>query len=202
MTNFELLIATKNKGKIKEIELLLADLPVTLRSLNDFPEVIEPEENGLTFAENAEFKANSYALQTGLWALADDSGLEVAALGGAPGIHSARFAGANAGDAEKIRKLLTAINKTPNNDRSARFVCAMTVSDEKGEITYLTEGVCNGKITSEPRGENGFGYDPIFIPKGFSETFGELSNEIKREISHRARASEKIIAYLRGFIAA
>lgn len=201
MTDFELLIATKNKGKIVELEKLLAGLPITLRSLRDFPKVIEPEETGLTFTENAVLKAKYYSLQTGLPALADDSGLEVEALGGDPGVFSARYAGENAGSVEKIEKLLSELSATPGDNRSARFVCAMVLTDEKGEIKYLTQGVCKGKISFKSSGENGFGYDPVFIPEGFSETFGELSNEIKRKISHRARASEKIITYLRGFIA-
>lgn len=202
MTDFELLIATKNVGKIKELEQLLADLPFVLRSLRDFPEVIEPEETGLTFAENAVLKAKYYALQTGLPALADDSGLEVSALGGAPGVYSARYAGENTDYDEKIERLLNELRAVSIDNRTARFVCAMAIADEKGEIKYLTEGVCNGKISFKPSGKNGFGYDPVFIPEGFHETFGELSNEIKRQISHRARACEKIIAYLRGFTAA
>jgi XTP/dITP diphosphohydrolase len=201
--NLELLIATKNAGKITELKLLLApdDLPITLRSLRDFPNVVEPEETGSSFAENAVLKAKYYALQTKLSALADDSGLEVSALGGAPGVFSARYAGENATDAEKIEKLLNELKKIPDESRAARFVCAMAIADEKGEIKYLTEGVCSGKISVKPSGKNGFGYDPVFIPEGFHETFGELSNEIKQQISHRARATEKIIAYLRGFTA-
>jgi XTP/dITP diphosphohydrolase len=201
MTNSELLIATRNNGKINEIEQLLAGLPIALRSLNDFPDITEPEETGLTFAENAVLKATSYAMQAGLWALADDSGLEVAALNGAPGIYSARYGGEDTDYEEKIKKLLNEMDDTDGNDRTARFVCVMAIADENGEIKHLTEGVCNGTIAFEPFGQNGFGYDPIFIPDGFKETFGELSNQIKQEISHRARASRKIIEYLRGFIA-
>jgi XTP/dITP diphosphohydrolase len=200
MIDFQLLIATKNTGKIKEMEKLFSELPITLRSLKDFADVPEPEETGSTFAENAILKAKYYALQTKLSALADDSGLEVAALDGAPGVFSARYAGENADDSEKIEKLLNRLEATPANKRSARFICAMALADEKGEIKYLTEGICNGTIAFKSRGKNGFGYDPIFLPDGFSRTFGELSNEIKQEISHRARASEKIIEYLRGFI--
>ena len=198
---FELLIATKNVGKIKELEELMADTPVQLRSLNDFANVIEPEETGATFAENARLKAEFYASQTELWALADDSGLEVEALRGAPGVFSARYAGENASDEEKIAKLLQELNATQDRQRRARFVCAMAISDEKGEIKFLTEGVCDGKIALNASGTNGFGYDPIFIPDGFEQTFGELSGEIKREISHRARAAKKIIQYLCDFYA-
>jgi len=199
---FELLIATKNVGKIKELEELLADTPFRLRSLNDFANVIEPEETGATFAENAVLKAQSYALQTGLWALGDDSGLEVEALGGAPGVFSARYAGAGANDAKRIEKLLLEINKTNDANRRARFVCAMAIARATGEIEFIAEGICNGSIASAASGANGFGYDPVFVPDGFSKTFGALSNNIKQQISHRARASAKIIQYLRRFNAA
>ena len=198
----ELLIATKNAGKIKELEKLLAELPFRLRSLNGITNVIEPEETGATFAENAVLKARSYALQTGLSALADDSGLEVEALHGAPGVFSARYAGEGATDAEKIEKLLKEINETQNVNRRARFVCAMAIADAEGEIQFTAEGVCDGKIALTASGANGFGYDPIFIPDGFSETFGELSGDIKQQISHRARATAKIIQYLCGIYVA
>jgi len=198
----ELLIATKNAGKIKELEKLLAELPFRLRSLNGITNVIEPEETGATFAENAVLKARSYALQTGLSALADDSGLEVEALRGAPGVFSARYAGEGATDAEKIEKLLKEINETQNVNRRARFVCAMAIADAEGEIQFTAEGVCDGKIALTASGANGFGYDPIFIPDGFSETFGELSGDIKQQISHRARATAKIIQYLCGIYVA
>jgi XTP/dITP diphosphohydrolase len=197
----EIVVATKNVGKVRELKQLLMDLPFQLKSLNDFPNIIEPEETGATFAENAVIKARSYALQTKCWSLADDSGLEVEALGGAPGIFSARYAGENATDRERVVKLLRELNETPDQKRLARFVCAMAVSDEKGEIKFLSEGVCAGKIALTPSGANGFGYDPIFVPDGFEQTFGELSDAIKQKISHRARATEKIIAFLRGFYA-
>lgn len=197
----ELLIATKNVGKIKELEELLADTPVRLRSLNDFAGVIEPEETGAAFSENAILKARSYARQTGLLALGDDSGLEVEALGGAPGVFSARYAGAGATDAERIEKLLREIKNTNDANRRARFVCAMAIADAAGEIQYVAEGVCGGTIALAATGAGGFGYDPVFTPDGFPETFGMLSNNIKQQISHRARASRKIIQYLRRFYA-
>ncbi len=197
----ELLVATKNVGKIKELKKLLADSPVQLRSLNDFPDVIEPEETGATFSENAVLKARSYARQTGLPALADDSGLEVEALGGAPGVFSARYAGAGATEAQRIEKLLREMNETNDANRRARFVCAMAISDAAGETQFVAEGVCDGEIALMSSGAGGFGYDPVFIPDGFSETFGELSGDIKQQISHRARAGAKIIEYLRRFYA-
>jgi XTP/dITP diphosphohydrolase len=198
----KLLIATHNPGKIREYQTLLADLPLTVTSLQAEGIDHDVEETGTTFTENAVIKAQSYAAQTGFWSLADDSGLEVEALGNAPGIFSARYAGENATDLEKIIKLLYELEKTSDPKRLARFVCAMAISDEKGEIKFLTEGVCNGRIALSPSGAGGFGYDPIFVPDGFEQTFGELSDEIKQKISHRARAAQNIIAFLRGFYVA
>ncbi len=196
----ELLIATKNAGKIKELKELLIGLPIHIRYLSEFPSITEPEETGATFAENAVLKAKYYALQTKLWALADDSGLEVEALNGAPGVFSARYVGENATAEEKIEKLLQELNNI--KDRRARFVCTMAITDETGEIKFVADGVCDGGIAITPSDSNGFGYDPIFIPDGFSQTFGELSDQIKRKISHRARAANKIIQHLRRFYAA
>ncbi len=198
----EIVAATKNFGKVKELRGLLADLPLQLRSLNEFSNIVEAKETSASFAENAVIKAQSYAVQTGFWSLADDSGLEVEALGGAPGVFSSRYAGENVADREKIKKLLRELNETQDQRRLARFVCSMAISDEKGEIKFLTEGVCDGKIALSPSGTNGFGYDPIFVPDNFDRTFGELSGEIKQKISHRARAAKNIIAFLRGFYTA
>lgn len=198
--NFPILIATQNSGKVLELKNLLADLRVEILNLKDFPNIVEAEETGATFVENAALKAESYARQTGILALADDSGLEVAALGGAPGIYSARYAGETASDETRIEKLLNEISRTGNDDRQARFVCAIAIADENGELIFTAEDYCEGKIAFEPRGQNGFGYDPVFIPSGFDQTFGELSEPGKRKISHRARALVKIIRYLRDFI--
>ena len=204
MTNdrMHLLVATKNAGKVKELNALLADLPLKLRSLDEFPNIVEAEENGVTFAENAVLKAQSYARQTGLETLADDSGLEVEALGGKPGVFSARYAGENAGDAERIKKLLRELDETKDSERRARFVCAMAISNPEGEIKFLAEGACDGRISPAAKGTNGFGYDPVFVPEGYEQTFGELPDPIKRRISHRARAVKKIIPYLRAFYVA
>lgn len=198
MSDIQILAATKNAGKIKELSELLKDLPIRLRNLNEFAEIAEPEESGKTFAENAVLKAKYYAEITGIMALADDSGLEVEALGGAPGVFSARYAGENATDAEKTAKLLSELKGKTN--RNARFTCAMAIADRKSDIKHIAEGICHGFISLEPRGKNGFGYDPIFIPEGFDKTFGELPGEVKQRISHRARASKEIIRYLQGFI--
>ncbi len=194
-----LVIATKNPGKIKEMTELLAHLPLVLRGLDEFPAVEEPPETGATFTENAVLKARYYALQTGARSLADDSGLEVAALGGAPGVLSARYAGAAATDQERIGKLLGELNAAPESHRHARFVCAMAIAAANGEIERIAEGFCAGEIARTARGTNGFGYDPIFIPDGFTETFGELAGGIKSRLSHRARAINNIIEYLHEF---
>ncbi len=193
----ELLIATGNAGKLGEFKELLADLPLTLLGLQDFPNVSKIQETGETFRENAILKAKGYANQTRIPTLADDSGLEVAELGGAPGVFSARYAGKNACDSDNIAKLLKNLSK--KTDRRARFVCSIAISDDTGTITHHSTGICEGKIAVKPSGTSGFGYDPIFIPNGFDETFAELSAEIKQKISHRALASKKIIQYLRRF---
>jgi XTP/dITP diphosphohydrolase len=197
----KLLVGTNNAGKIKELNASLADLPVEILGLNRFENIVEPEETGATFAKNAILKASCYALQTGFWALSDDSGLEVEVLGGAPGVFSARYAGKNASDAERIAKLLNELAGTRDEARRARFVCAIAIADENGEIRFLAEGVCEGKISRSAHGANGFGYDPIFVPDGFKQTFGELSSTVKGEISHRARAIKKIMRFLRDFTA-
>lgn len=193
----QILIATKNLGKFGEMEKLLRGLPFYLRSLNEFSDVFEVEETGATFEENAILKAQEYARQTKISALADDSGLEVSALGNAPGVFSARYAGNNSTDTEKISKLLKELEN--KSDRSARFVCVMALADETGKIIYSAKGICNGKIALSASGANGFGYDPIFIPEGFDKTFGELPNNIKQKISHRAQAIQEIIRFMRDF---
>jgi XTP/dITP diphosphohydrolase len=192
----EILIATNNLGKVKEFTHFFADLPIKLRSLREFPEIEDVEETGSTYAENAVLKAKTYSLKTNLWALADDSGLEVEVLGNAPGIFSARYAGENASNNEKINKLLTQIEKSSKKNRNAKFICVIALTNEKGEVQVIVEGVCEGHITDKPCGINGFGYDPVFIPNDYRETFGELSEEIKQKISHRANAVRKIIDFL------
>lgn len=199
LTN-SLVLATGNSGKLSELRDLFRDLPLELKSLRDFERIVDVRETGSTFRENAELKARGFAMQTGHLSLADDSGLEIEALENAPGVHSARFAG-DAGYDVKIPKLLTMLDDTGDADRRARFVCVMALADRNGEIVYSAEGVCVGSIAHSTRGENGFGYDPIFSPDGFDKTFGELCDEIKRSVSHRARAAELIIRYLLDFIA-
>ncbi|HYY59202.1 MAG TPA: RdgB/HAM1 family non-canonical purine NTP pyrophosphatase [Pyrinomonadaceae bacterium] len=192
----ELLIATRNPGKVSEIESLIGPLPLRLRSLAEFPLTQEVEETGSTFEENAAIKARDYAAQTGCWTLADDSGLEVEALGGAPGVLSARYGGAGATDAERIELLLDALARTLDAERRARFVCVVAIADSTAKLCALYTGACEGRISHAPRGRGGFGYDPIFVPDGYDKSFGELPPEIKQSISHRARALKAALPFL------
>ena len=183
-----LLLGTRNPGKVIEITSILADSGWSFSSLQEFPDVGEAEENFVTFAENAIAKACFYSSATGLTTLADDSGLEVAALGGAPGVFSARYAGAHASDADRRALLLSELRKTGDSNRRARFVAVVAIATPAGEILNLSEGICEGTITFSPRGTGGFGYDPLFVPDGYDQTFAELPDAIKNLISHRARA--------------
>lgn len=192
----ELLIATGNKGKVAELRLLLAGLPLRLRDLAEFPRALEVAETGQTFADNAALKARGYALQTGLWTLADDSGLEVEALGGAPGVYSARYGGEGLTDADRVEFLLEKLSGTAAGARRARFVCVIAIADPGGQVRNLSPGTCEGRIVHAPRGKHGFGYDPVFLPDGFERTFGELPAEIKHDISHRARALRAARSFL------
>jgi len=198
--NFQqLLIATGNKGKLAEFQRLLVDVDIEVVGLDRFPEIVEVDESGDTFAENARLKATGYAVQTGMVALADDSGLEVHSLECRPGVHSARYLG----DVSFEYRMQSIVNELSASDldRSARFVCSIAVAHPDGIIVEQVEGLCNGTITDIARGTNGFGYDPIFVPNGYEYTFGELSDEIKNEISHRSAALRKIIPKIRGFTA-
>jgi len=192
----QLLLATHNAGKIKELTQLLQGIPVALRNLSEFPAVLEVAETGATFAENATLKARQYAEQTGMLALADDSGLEVDALGGAPGVFSARYGGTTATDAERVWRLLQELANVPLDKRRARFVCVAALAEPESAATQIFQGVCAGCLACHPQGANGFGYDPIFIPEGYEQTFGQLPDAIKQKISHRARALAAVRDYL------
>jgi XTP/dITP diphosphohydrolase len=196
-----LLIATGNAGKVAEMTFLLRNIPFTFRGLSDFPGIVDVDETGSTYEENAVLKARGYSQQTDSIALADDSGLEIEALGNAPGVLSARYAGNETPFGEKIALLLAELAKTGDDDRKARFVCSMALADPRGRTLITSTGICEGTIALEPSGLNGFGYDPIFVPNGHRMTFGELTDQIKHEISHRARASRTIIRYLLDFMA-
>jgi len=183
-----LLVATNNPGKIREFRELLAALPVTITFPKESGLNLEVAETGLTFEENARIKAAAYAQATGLVTLADDSGLEVDALGGAPGVWSARYAGAQASDSDRVRKLLSALVDVPPGKRTARFRCVVAVAGPAGDV-QTAEGRCEGNIVLAPRGDNGFGYDPVFAVQGYGGlTMAELPPELKNQVSHRARA--------------
>ena len=193
----ELLVATNNKGKVRELSQLLSDFPLSLRLLGEFPDIVEAEETGETFAENASIKALNYSAHTGLLTLSDDSGLVVDALGGAPGVRSARYAGREATYAERMSKLLGELDATGDAERRARFVCVIAVADPSAGALHTFEGACEGRIARAPRGTGGFGYDPVFIPDGHDRTFGELPAEVKHSLSHRARALALAARHLR-----
>lgn len=193
-----MVIASRNQGKIREIRALLADLPVEILSLDDFEQIPELKEEGSTFQENAASKARAVTQYTGLPALADDSGLEVDYLGGAPGIYSARFAGIGATDDDNNRKLLKLLAGVPMEKRTARFVCVIAIATPDGQM-YYSEGKCEGVIGFAAAGDGGFGYDPLFIVPQYGQTFAQLPLEIKNSISHRAQAltlAREIIAGL------
>ncbi|HMG76707.1 MAG TPA: RdgB/HAM1 family non-canonical purine NTP pyrophosphatase [Pyrinomonadaceae bacterium] len=192
-----LLVATQNKGKLEELRQLLEDLPLELYGLSDFPDVETVPETGESFIENASLKAAGYAAQTGLLTLADDSGLEVDALGGAPGIRSARYAGESASDADRTSRLLAELSNIPAAKRSARFVSAVAIATSEGQIMNVSVGTCDGHIDFAPHGSEGFGYDPVFIPGGYDQSFGELESAIKNQLSHRARALSGTREFLR-----
>ena len=182
----KLVLATHNAHKVREIGQILGD-GVALRSLADFPDVGKIPEEGETFAANAAQKALFVARALGLPALADDSGLEVDALAGAPGVRSARFAGEGARDAENNAKLLGLMAGVPAERRTGRFRCAIAVAWPDGSVR-TAEGACEGRILEAPRGAGGFGYDPLFVPDGCDRTYAELGGEAKNRISHRGRA--------------
>jgi XTP/dITP diphosphohydrolase len=191
----QIVLATNNRDKVEEIRCILASLPVDLLSLRDFPDVRPASEDGLTFEENAIAKALSVWEQTGLACLADDSGLEVDALGGLPGVRSARFAGEHASYGDNNAKLLGLLRDVPDEKRGARFVCVAVLVTPKGKIV-LQRGELKGKIVDHARGTGGFGYDPIFYLPRLKKTVAELGEDVKNSMSHRAKAFEA----MKGFI--
>lgn len=191
----EIVVATRNQKKLREIRRILEGLGVALVGVEEFPGCPEAEETEETFRGNALKKARAVSEFTGRFALADDSGLEVYALGGAPGVRSARYAGEGAGDSENLHKLLKALGDTPPENRGAAFVCVMAlVGPDAMEETF--QGRVEGSIGVSPRGESGFGYDPVFYPEGHERTFAQMSPEEKDSISHRGRALQRLREYL------
>jgi XTP/dITP diphosphohydrolase len=190
-----LVVASGNRGKLREFRSLLEPSGWQVLELSDLCVTVDHKETGGSFAENARLKAIAYSHQTQLPVLADDSGLEVDDLGGRPGIHSARYAGEDAGDAERVQKLLAEL-KSAGCGRSARFVCAVALA-QQGRILAEAEGTCSGRIAEEPQGINGFGYDPVFFLPELGRTYAELAEAEKNRISHRARALQALLAKLR-----
>ena len=183
-----LLIATNNPGKVREYDDLLGGLGLELCGLADMGIDRQVDETGHTFDENARLKAQAYCQASHLLTCADDSGLEVTKLGGAPGVHSARYAGQGASDADRIRKLLAALDGAPWDDRAARFRCVIALAWPDGRLETF-EGQCEGVIALEPKGTNGFGFDPVFYLPELNCTMAELPMDVKNRISHRARAA-------------
>jgi len=193
----QFVVATRNKHKTREIQHILGP-EFRVRDLGTHPEISEIRETGRSFEENAKFKALAASKQLPALVIADDSGLEVDALSGAPGIYSARYAGANATDRDKIDKLLRELARirATGDLRRARFRCVVALT-RNGNLLGTFEGIVEGRIANEARGDSGFGYDPIFVPDGFEQTFGELPKEVKNAISHRAKAIRALAVRLR-----
>ena len=199
----KIVLSTRNPGKIAEIHSIITNSglkdKVEIETLASYPGIPDIIEDGITFSENASKKALTVARFTGHIAVADDSGLEVDALDGSPGVYSARFAGEGAQDPDNIKKLLGLLKDTPSGKRGARFVCVIAVATPSGDVR-LAEGDCRGFISEEGRGTSGFGYDPVFVVPEYGKTFAELGNDIKNKISHRAVALGKISSILENII--
>ncbi|AIF43279.1 XTP/dITP diphosphatase [Virgibacillus sp. SK37] len=188
----EIIIATKNKGKADEFKSFFKKYGVSVKSLLDFQEVMpDVDETGSTFEENAALKAEEISAMLSIPVLADDSGLVIDALNGEPGIYSARYAGEPKNDQANLNKVLQELQNVPKDNRKARFVCVLAIA-MPGEATVFRTGYCEGEIAFSPRGEHGFGYDPIFIPQGCNYTMAELSAKEKNEISHRSNAINQL----------
>ena len=193
----ELVLASGKKGKLAEFQRLLDGLDVQIHSMKEYPEIGEIVEDGSTFAENALIKARAVCKATGKPAMADDSGLAVDALNGAPGIYSARFAGEQRSDADNNAKVLRLMETVADADRTARFFCVIAIVLPDGR-EYTVEGTCEGTILHALRGEGGFGYDPLFYVESMNKTFAELTMEEKNRISHRGHANRKAVEIIRG----
>ncbi|MBF0424268.1 MAG: XTP/dITP diphosphatase [Magnetococcales bacterium] len=195
----KIVLATRNRKKVEEFQRVLVGAPLQLLDLRGYPDAPEVVEDGTTFTENAVKKALQVARFTGLPALADDSGLEVDALGRRPGVLSARYAGPGAKDRQNLERVLVELGECPELERTARFVCVLAVADASGQ-TQTFEGVVEGRIARTPQGENGFGYDPVFVPEGEGRSFAEMSPAEKDALSHRGRAVARFVAALHGHV--
>ncbi|MBF0571808.1 MAG: RdgB/HAM1 family non-canonical purine NTP pyrophosphatase [Candidatus Omnitrophica bacterium] len=187
----ELIVASRNKGKVAEIKELLAGLPFKVTSLLDYPDIPDIVEDGRTYRANALKKARETALATGKMAMSDDSGIEVRALSNAPGIYSSRFAGKGASEKARNKKLFAMLKGVPMHKRQARYRCVIALVNAKGQELGVVQGTCSGYVTTRDMGENGFGFDPLFLLKRYNKTFGQLPAALKARISHRARALKK-----------
>jgi XTP/dITP diphosphohydrolase len=192
-----IVLGTRNLKKAEELIDHLAGVPIKFRTLDDFPAAPDVTEDGTTFLENARKKAITLARALGHWTVGEDSGLVVDALGGRPGVYSARFSGEGATDESNNRKLLHELVHVPIEKRTAHYVCTIALADPQGNIRAEIEGRCHGRIIDQPRGNEGFGYDPLFLIIEYHKTFGELGLLVKRHISHRARAIVKLRHVLR-----
>ena len=192
-----LLVATTNAGKLREIRALLSGSPVELATLHDLDPIEEPEETGATFEENARLKALYYGSQSGLTTVAEDSGLVVDGMNGEPGIRSARFLRPDASYPERFAEIFRRLAGPPVKNRAARFVCALAVADGD-RIVYEARGTVEGEIAQEPRGDRGFGYDPIFYYPPYSATLAEVTDEAKRAVAHRGQAFRALATWLQG----
>ncbi len=192
-----LVVGTRNAKKREEILEILGDPGLDLRDLTAWPDVPDVVEDGTTFEANARKKATEYARQVGHWVLAEDSGLVVPALGGRPGVYSARYAGKQGDDDANNAKLLAELAPLPDDRRAAYYVCFAALADPRGEVQATAEGRCHGVIVRELRGSGGFGYDPLFLIPEYHRTFGELSPRVKHALSHRARALAQLRPALR-----
>jgi XTP/dITP diphosphohydrolase len=187
-----LVLGTRNRKKGAELVELLAPVGLTIKTLADFPDSLEIEETGDSFAANAALKAVTQAKHLATWVLGEDSGIAVDALKGAPGIYSARFAGPQATDAANNRRLLAELGDTPPERRTAHYECHLVLADPRGAVRAQCAGMCRGRIRFEPAGSAGFGYDPLFEVVEYHHTFGELGEAVKAVLSHRARAVEQL----------
>jgi XTP/dITP diphosphohydrolase len=196
-----IVLGSTNPGKLRELRRLLGGLPIAVRGLGDYPEAEPPEETGETFAENARLKATALARQLDCWVLGEDSGLCVDALGGRPGVRSARYAGEDATDEANTAKLLEELADVDCPRRTAAYVCVAVLASPD-RVLAQSEGRCEGSIARHPRGQGGFGYDPVFFYPDFGATFAEVSAEAKNSVSHRGQALRRLTERLPGLLAA
>ncbi len=191
-----IILASRNRKKTREVTEILAPAGIAVIPVTDFADVADVDEDGQTFAENAAKKARQVAIHLKRWVIGDDSGLQVDALGGAPGIYSARYSGDGATDERNNQKLVAGLDSVPDDKRGAGYVCSVALSDPQGQIRIACEGTCRGRILRQASGKGGFGYDPYFLIPEYHMTFGELSSAVKNRLSHRARAFTELLRRL------